>query len=109
MKIFFYKTSSGRSPVREFIDEQRESEQARIFDVIVDIEVHGLDAARIVFKPLEGKLWEIKFRAEDASYRVLYVLLKKDEMIWLHAFKKKSQKTPFKELDIARKRMKEVL
>lgn len=109
MKIFFYKTASGRSPVREFIDDQPEGSLARFLDVIVEIESHGLDSARITFKPIEGKLWEIKFRTEDAGYRVFYVLLKQNEMIWLHAFKKKTQKTPTKELDIARKRMREVL
>jgi phage-related protein len=36
-------------------------------------------------------------------------MLERELMVWLHAFKKKAQKTPFRELEIARKRMKEVL
>jgi phage-related protein len=32
-----------------------------------------------------------------------------NEMVWLHAFRKSTQKTPMKELDLAIKRMQEVL
>lgn len=84
-------------------------EQARFLEIIDELEVHGLSASRIVFKPLEGKLWEIKFTTQAAGYRVLYVMIEKDLMIWLHAFIKKTQKTPKQDLDLARKRLKEVL
>jgi phage-related protein len=71
--------------------------------------MNGLSASRVIFKPLEGKLWEIKFNSPTSGYRVLYVMLEKDLMVWLHAFCKKTQKTPKQELDLARKRLKEVL
>lgn len=38
-----------------------------------------------------------------------YVMVEQDSMVILHAFRKSTQKTPIKDLDLAEKRMKEVL
>ncbi len=38
-----------------------------------------------------------------------YVLVTAEEMVILHAFRKSTQKTPLRDLDLAEKRMKEVL
>lgn len=108
MRIYFYETSAGNSPIKRFIDGLPKEDQARFLEVIDEIEANGLSAARVIFKPIEGKLWEIKFRSVRAGYRVFYILSEKALMVWLHAFSKKTQKTPQRELDIARKRMKEV-
>ncbi len=109
MKVYFYKTSQGNSPIEKYIDKLPQADQARFLEIIKEIEERGLSAARLIFKPLEGKLWEIKFKVKSVGYRVLYVILEEDLMVWLHAFSKKTQKTPKKELDLARKRIKEVL
>ena len=61
------------------------------------------------FRQLRGKLWEIKFNSPSGSYRIAYVVVDGDTMVWLHVFKKKTQKTPLDDLEIAEKRMKEVL
>jgi phage-related protein len=52
-----------------------------------------------------------ELRVKDASgaYRVFYYLKASDGIIIFHAFKKKTQKTPKKEIDIGRKNLKEVL
>jgi phage-related protein len=109
VKIHLYETDSGSSPIKKFIDKLPKQDQARFVEIFEEIENHGLTAIRVVFKPLEGKLWEIKFKTPNSGYRILYVLVEQEMMIWLHAFTKKTQKTPTKELDIARKRLKEVL
>lgn len=109
MRVFFYETGAGNSPIKKYIDRLPENDQARFLEVVDEIEKNGFSAARVTFKPLEGKLWEIKFRSEQSGYRVFYVMLANDLMAWLHAFSKKTQKTPKHELDLARKRMKEIL
>lgn len=109
MRLYFYETQAGNSPVKRFIDGLPKEDQARFLEVIDEIEANGLNATRVIFKPIEGKLWEIKFRSIHSGYRVFYILLERDLMVWLHAFSKKTQKTPQKELDTATKRMKEVL
>ncbi len=109
MRLYFYETHAGNSPIKRFIDGLPKEDQARFLEVVNEIEKQGLNATRVVFKPIEGKLWEIKFRSVRAGYRVFYILLEKDIMVWLHAFSKKTQKTPERELETARKRMKEVI
>lgn len=81
MKVFFYETPAGNSPIKKFIDGLYLTDQARFLEIIDEIERHGLSASRLIFKPLEGKLWEIKFSTQAVGYRVLYVMLEKDLMI----------------------------
>ncbi len=109
MIVNFYETHSGRSPVEDFISSRSKADQARFAEVVVGLEEFGLSYSRVQFKPLRGKLWEIKFRAPDGGYRMLYVLVKSDEMVILHTFRKTTPKTPLHELEVAEKRMKEVL
>lgn len=109
MKVNFYQTASGRSPVEDFIKDLQKADQARFAEVIVGIEEFGLGYSRVQFKPLRGKLWEIKFSAPGGGYRLAYVIVDNDEMVILHSFKKTTQKTPTRDLDLAEKRMKEVL
>lgn len=109
MLIHFYETVSGRSPIEDFIESLQKQDQARFAEVVVGIEQYGLAYSRVQFKPLRGKLWEIKFSAPGGGYRVAYVLLTSSELVWLHVFKKTTQKTPLRDLDLAEKRMKEVL
>lgn len=109
MIVNFYVKPSGRSPVEEFIVSRSKADQARFAEVVVGLEEYGLSYSRVQFKPLRGKLWEIKFRAQDGSYRMLYVFVKTNEMVILHVFRKTTQKTPLHEWELAEKRIKEVL
>lgn len=109
MRVSFYVSSLGRSPVEDFILSLPKCDQARFADVHYGICEDGLDCSRVVFKPLRGKLWEIKFAAEGGGYRICYVMLNGDKMVWLHAFKKTTNKTPRRDLEVAERRMKEIL
>lgn len=109
MHVSLYTAPSGRSPVEEFILSLPKADQARFADVYKGIKEYGLDCPRVIFKHLRGKLWEIKFSAPGGGYRICYVTIQKDSMVWLHAFKKMTQKTPAKDLNLAEQRMKETL
>jgi|SRR5665213_2150167 len=109
MQIRFYISSSGRSPIEKFILGLAKEDQAKFNDVFEGITANGLEFAAVEFRHLQGKLWEIKFKAKGGGYRVIYVMVEKDSMVWLHAIKKDGQKTPPEDLDLAERRMKEVL
>jgi phage-related protein len=109
VKVAFYETASGRSPLEDFIKDLPKADQARFADVFDGIEKYGLGCPRVQFRQLRGKLWEVKFNTPSGGYRIGYVVVEADTMVWLHAFKKKTQKTPSGDLEIAEKRMKEVL
>ncbi len=109
MDLIFYTKNNGKSPVADSIKDLSNEDKARVLGCLKNIEELGLDSPRVAFRQIEGKLWEIKIKAKDNSYRIFYVIINKNTFILLHIYKKKSQKAPIKELDLAKKRMKEVL
>ena len=91
--------------MQKFIESLPKSDQARFAEVYEGILQYGFDCPRVTFKVIEKKLWEIKFKAPGGGYRILYVTIDKENMIWLHVFKKTTQKTPRQDIKIAHKRM----
>jgi phage-related protein len=59
-------------------------------------------------KHLEGKLWELRMTGRDGIARAIYVTASGRRVIVVRVFVKKTQKTPQRELDIARQRAGEV-
>lgn len=105
MRVTFYTTAVGRSPVLDYLEGLQKDERARILEGLKQIETFGLGALKVKFRQIEGKLWEIKITA----HRIFYVMVKSTEMILLHAYKKQGQKLPLKERETAIKRMKELM
>ena len=55
-----------------------------------------------------GSLWEIRMSGKDGIARAIYVKASGQRLVVVHAFQKKTQKTPKTALETARKRAKEV-
>jgi phage-related protein len=55
-----------------------------------------------------GGLFELRIKAAEGIARVFYCAVVGRRIVVLHQFVKKTDKTPLKELDIARRRMKDV-
>ncbi len=108
MRIAFYTTASGRRPVVDYIKRQAKKERAGLIEALEMIEIHGFDAPRMSFRQIKEKLWEIKIKRR-LSHRIFYLVVVRDEMVLLHAYQKKSQKAPKKEIELAMKRAKEIL
>ena len=53
-------------------------------------------------------LHELRFRDKAGQVRVIYYLKKGDAIYLVHAFRKKTQTIPRRELDIIHKRLKEI-
>jgi len=64
----------------------------------------GLDAP-LSLRQLDGKLWEIRV----GRHRVACVVIRGPEMVLLHAFKKQRRRAPERDLELARRRAKDVL
>jgi phage-related protein len=60
-------------------------------------------------KSLGEKLFELRMKSKEGIGRVFYCARIGRRIVMLHTFVKKTQKTPQKELEIARRRLKEVL
>ncbi len=101
--------ASGRSYFEKFLNDLQKQGKAIVLAVFKDIQDYGLDARGCGFRQIDGKLWEIKIKAPTGGYRFFYILINADHLHVLHSYKKQGQKAPVKELEVARKRLKEVL
>jgi phage-related protein len=78
----------------------------RLTDVIAQIGFAALPRDSV--KHLEEKLWELRISGRDGISRAIYVTATGWRMVILRVFIKKTQKTPQRELELARARAKEV-
>lgn len=62
--------------------------------------IHLLDVIPLVGKEHQG-LWELRVRFSSDHVRIFYILFSRDTFVLLHGFRKKSNKTPPKELERA--------
>jgi phage-related protein len=72
------------------------------------IEIYGPDLGMPHTRAMGDGLFELRLKASEGIARVLYCTLIGKSIVMLHQFIKKSDKTPPKELRLARRRMKEV-
>ena len=83
--------------------------RARFVRVKELIESHGLDrVGEPHVKHLDGKLWEMRMKGKDGIARSIYVTAKGKRVVVLRSFVKKTQKTPRREIELARDRTKEL-
>jgi phage-related protein len=83
---------------------------ARFLRIALQIEQAGLETMREPqVKHLEGKLWEMRLTGRDGIARALYVTRLGRRVVVLRVFVKKTQKTPNSEIDIAKRRAKEIV
>ena len=108
LRVVFFRTDQGNEPVREWL-EGLGTRDERIIDADITIvaEHWPLVARPRLVKKLQdkGNLWEIRTRISEGKRiaRILFTI-EASEIILLHGFIKKSQKTPRRDLRLARKR-----
>lgn len=103
----FFKMTSGREPVRDWLKSLTKVEKKKIGGDIKTTEF-GWPIGMPTCRNLGGGLNEVRTEVADKWARVFFCV--KDKfMILLHGFMKTSNKTPKKDLDLAKKRMKEFL
>ena len=109
-RINYWRKESGKAPVEQYIDAIANlEERAELLSLLQGVQEFGTDAVGVEFRQIDGKLWELKVRLRGNQHRIFYVVLKGSEMMLLHAYLKKTQKAPLKEVRLAQQRMKSVL
>ena len=103
--VVFFKNANGNQPVREFIQGLERNKQKELGADIRVIQ-NSFPVGLPLVKKLKSELWEIRSITKDGVIRVFFTFLN-EKIILLHAFTKKSQKTPLQEIDTAIKRLKE--
>ncbi|MEI8068060.1 MAG: type II toxin-antitoxin system RelE/ParE family toxin [Candidatus Shapirobacteria bacterium] len=100
-KIYYYISQNGNNPFSDFLDSLEHKQQAKILRLIFQIEEYGLISILPHTKKLSNTpFWEIRILGKD-NLRIIYLIPTENEIVILHAFNKKSKKTPTKEIQIA--------
>lgn len=105
IQAIFYALDSGKEPVREWLLGLDSGDRQTIGKDIQKVEF-GWPIGMPYCRPLDKGLYEV--RSNISSGRIARVLfcIQKNQMILLHGFIKKTQATPKREMELARKRMK---
>jgi phage-related protein len=103
--IVFYIEDNGDSPVEEFLESLDPKTQRRFAWSIEQLRVRNVSAREPLVRHLEGKLWELREGSQTNIYRVIYCFFTGRQIVFLHGFQKKTQKTPRGELEVALRRL----
>ena len=107
--IEYYVEDSGRMPVREFLANLDEKTYARFLSSFDQLQIRNVQAREPLVKHIEGKVWEVREQSRGNIYRVLYFFFTGRRIVLLHAFAKKTQKLPRRELATAQRRLQRFL
>jgi phage-related protein len=104
----FWRSASGREPVRDWLNDFSREDQRVIGRDMAKVQL-GWPVGLPLCRPLGDGLWEVRSSLPSKrEARVLFGFYER-ELIALHGFIKKAQKTSADDLDMARKRLKEVM
>ena len=105
--VMFYETADGRSELWDFLEELRmkaaTNKDARIQHKQITLYIqllqeNGTRLNESIAKHLEDGIWELR----PGNNRVFYFFFENDTFVLLHHFRKKSQKTPKREIEKAK-------
>jgi len=82
--------------------------QARYVHLTARMEAYGADLGMPHTRAMGEGLIELRLKGAEGIARVLYCTLPDRRIVMLHQFVKKSEKTPPRELAVARRRLKEI-
>jgi len=102
MKVKTFETKSGQKPIDDFIKEQDQPTINKIAFRIDLLERFGARLGMPYAKKITDQLYELRVRGK-VEIRIIYAC-KSNEAILLHIFKKKRDKVPPKEIEVANKR-----
>lgn len=107
-EINFYQDKNGKEPVKEYLldlskkkDKDSRIKLTKIRDYIQILRCNGTRAGVPFVKHIEGDIWELR----PLSNRIFFFGWNGKTFILLHCFTKKTQKTPKKEIEQAKRNM----
>ncbi|TMQ07385.1 MAG: type II toxin-antitoxin system RelE/ParE family toxin [Deltaproteobacteria bacterium] len=102
----FYVTDGGNEPVRDWFKALNKADRVAMGKAVQRVQI-GWPVGRPLCASLGDGLYEVREDLSDnRTGRVLFCFSGKSEILLLHAFIKKTQKTPPAEIALARKRKK---
>ena len=110
-KIYFYKDRSGKNPVLDYLNDlsKRTDKDSRINlskmnDYIEALSQYGTQIGEPYIKHIDGDIWELR----PLRNRVLFAAWVNGSFVLLHHFMKRTQKTPSREIDRAKRELADI-
>lgn len=104
--VRFYAEESGKEPVKEWLRQLTKEERKIIGDDIKAVQLRWPLGMPLV-GPLVDGLWEVRSTLNNKKARVIFKI-NDGQVVLLHGFIKKTKKTPLRDLDLAKKRAKNI-
>jgi len=105
LEVVFFETENGNQPVRDFLLECKREDRKEIGSDIYTVQ-KGFPMGLPLVEKIDNDLWEIRSHISNGICRIFFTIHQK-MMVLLHAFVKKSQKIPLKEIKTAKGRLSE--
>lgn len=112
--IRFYRNAKGEEPIKEYLTQlQGEIETnknsrikiSKIYQYIQALEEYGTRVGFPYVKHIDGDIWELR----PLQDRIFFFYYKDNTFILLHYFQKKTQKTPPREIEQAKRNLNDYL
>lgn len=110
--IYFYKDRNGNEPVKEYLQElaNKNDKDSRIKlnkirDYVKALNLYGKQLGEPYIKHLDGDIWELR----PIRDRILFVAWHEGGFVLLHQFMKKTQKTPAREIEQAKRELADLI
>lgn len=98
-EVVYYKNlKTNKVPVREYIDDQDQRTQAKIFSYITKLRDCKGHLDEPYSRHIRGKLRELRIDFSKKHHRIFYFLIVGKTIVLLHAFLKRTPKTPSQEI-----------
>ncbi len=107
LPAIFYRSTGGSEPVRDWLKTLQTDDRRMVGSDIARAEF-GWPVGMPLCRSLGGGLWEIRSNLLHGRIARVIFCTSRGNMVLLNGFEKKSQATPKPELDLARKRQKEI-
>lgn len=111
-EIYFYRAKDGSRPVADYIrklagkaDKDSRIKLSKIQDYINALSEYGLQLREPYIKHLDGEIWELR----PLRDRILFVAWHNGNFVLLHHFMKKTQKTPKREIEKAKRELEDLI
>lgn len=101
----FYRTAAGAEPVRDWLKGLDDQDRQSIGMDLKDVE-YGWPVGMPLCRSIGHGLWEVRSSISHRRISRVIFCVEEGEMILLHGFIKKTQKTPQQDIDLALKRKK---
>ena len=103
MKVEWYKLPSGSIPARDYLDSLDKGLRSKTLRTISFLEERGHLIGAPDSKHLEDGIFELRTTMGDNTGRVLFFFCVGDKAVLTHGFKKKTQRTPRREIEKAKR------